>query len=193
MFKAPKKERKTCRKKSEHRQIEMNSKERLQHLRRKHNQLLFGAIYDLCVTQNHSISSDIRWIQVKQNLETKDEYEDFLANQDTDDTRKQRYNGLRRYYLSHFSLLTNRQEQYTFQKIGRLLESILEKIKNEQVVPNEFLSEAKEKDKFLRPAVLEDLLQSEFGRHISKNPSTDAEILLCEDADEFAKSLWCDV
>jgi len=51
----------------------------------------------------------------------------------------------------------------------RLLESILEKIKNEQVAPYEFLLEVKQKDKYLRPSMLQDLLQSEFGRHISGN------------------------
>ena len=95
MFKAPKKERKTCPKKSEHRQIELGSKERIELLRqqqKKYNELMFSASYDLFVTQKRSINSNIQWGLVRKNLQTKRVYREYLENEDYVHNKKQRYN-----------------------------------------------------------------------------------------------------
>ena len=179
MFKAPKKERKTCPKKSEHRQIKLGSKERIELLRqqqKKYNELMFSASYDLFVTQKRSINSNIQWGLVRTNLATKPVYREYLENEDYVHTEKQRYNMLRKYWYNHFDLQTERHVKCL--TTGKVLECLLsEMFKNEQdapdLVPYNVLLQMKKNHRCLksgRGAVFEALLKSEFGRHISGNP-----------------------
>ena len=174
MFKAPKKEHKTCLKK-----IELGSKERIELLRqqqKKYNELMFSVSYDLFVIQKRSINSNIQWDLVRRNLETKPEYWEYLENEDYVHTKKQRYNRVRKYWYNHLDVKTERRVKCL--KTGQIIECLLsEMFKNEQdapdLVPYNVLLQMKENHRCLRSgggAMFEALLKSEFGRHISDNP-----------------------